>query len=545
MATAQPALPLNLAAFNRMNATQKLAVLAALALAIALLVGGLLWAKEPTYGVVFANLSEKDGGQIVAALEQQNVPYRIAEGGGAILVPSHQVHDVRLRLASQGLPKGGLVGFEVMETQKLGISQFAEQINYQRALEGELARSIQSLAAVKGARVHLAIPKQTAFLRDDQKPTASVLVTLHPGRTLEPAQVSGIVHLVSSSVPQLSPAQVSVIDQNSNLVSAPSNAGKTAGLDPGQIKYVRDIEEAYRQRIEAILGPLVGSANVRAQVTADVDFSETEQVAETYRPNPNPETAIRSQQTAEQGNPGGGAAIGVPGALTNQPPVPATAPITSPPVAGAANAGGSGGSSALTFSKNATVNYELDKTIKHTRGSSGVVKRLAVAVVLNNKLDPAKGKAAPLTDTELKQATALAKEAVGFNKDRGDTVNVANVAFAPREQELIPDTPLWKDLWLIATAKDIGKWLLFVFLAWLLWTRAFKPLFEMLAATAHRVEVEQEAAAGAAAAAAESRGGASQGRSYESKLQQARDLAKQDPKMVAGVIKEWVGGESR
>jgi flagellar M-ring protein FliF len=543
MATAQQALPLNLAAFNRMNATQKLAVLAAIALAIALLVGGLLWAKEPTYGVVFANLAEKDGGQIVAALEQQNIPYRISEGGSAILVPSHQVHDVRLRLASQGLPKGGLVGFEVMETQKLGISQFAEQINYQRALEGELARSIQSLAAVKGARVHLAIPKQTAFLRDDQKPTASVLVALHPGRTLEPAQVSGIVHLVSASVPQLSPVQVSVIDQDGNLVSTPSNNGKTAGLDPSQIKYVRDIEEAYRHRIEAILGPLVGTSNVRAQVTAEVDFSETEQVAETYRPNPNPDTAIRSQQSAEQGSPGGGAAIGVPGALTNQPPVPATAPITSPPVAGAANAGG-GASSPLTFSKNATVNYELDKTVKHTKGSSGVVRRLAVAVILNNKLDPAKGKAAPLSDTELKQATALAKEAVGFNKDRGDTVNVANVAFAPREQEMVPDTPLWKDPWLIATVKDIGKWLLFVFLAWLLWTRAFKPLFEMLAATAHRVEAEQEAAAGAAAAS-ESHGAVGHGRSYESKLQQARDLAKQDPKLVAGVIKEWVGGESR
>ena len=547
MATAQQALPFNLAAFSRMNASQKLAVLAGVALAVALLVGGLLWAKEPSYGVVFANLSEKDGGQIVAALEQQNVPYRIAEGGGAILVPSHQVHDVRLRLASQGLPKGGLVGFEVMETQKLGISQFAEQINYQRALEGELARSIQSLAAVKGARVHLAIPKQTAFLRDDQKPTASVLVALHPGRTLEPAQVSGIVHLVSSSVPQLSPAQVSVIDQDGNLVSSPSSNGKTAGLDAGQIKYMRDIEEAYRHRIEAILAPLVGSTNVRAQVTAEIDFSETEQVAETYRPNPSPDTAIRSQQTAEQGAPGaGGAAIGVPGALTNQPPVPATAPITSPPVTGAANAAnaGGGGSSSLTFSKNATVNFELDKTVRHTRGASGVVKRLAVAVILNNKLDPAKGKAAPLTDTELKQATALAKEAVGFNKDRGDTVNVANVAFAPREQELIPDTPLWKDPWLIATAKDIGKWLLFVFLAWLLWTRAFKPLFEMLAATAHRVEAEQEAAASAAGAATEGHG-ASPGRSYENKLQQARDLAKQDPKMVAGVIKEWVGGESR
>ncbi|HZV54867.1 MAG TPA: flagellar basal-body MS-ring/collar protein FliF [Rhodocyclaceae bacterium] len=523
-----------------MSATQKLGAMAAIALAIALLVGGLLWAKEPPYGVVFANVSEKDGGQIVAALEQQNVPYRISEGGTAILVPAGQVHDVRLRLASQGLPKGGLVGFEVMETQKLGISQFAEQINYQRALEGELARSIQSLAAVKGARVHLAIPKQTAFLRDEQKPTASVLVALHAGRTLEPAQVAGIVHLVSSSVPQLNPAQVSVIDQSGNLISEPGDATKNAGLDPAQIKYVRDIEQEYRRRVEAILAPMVGFNNVKAQVTADIDFSQTDQVAETYKPNPNPNTAIRSQQTSEAGGSAGAGAIGVPGALTNQPPVPATAPITNPAVAGAA---GGSGQSPTSFNKNATINYELDKTVKHTKGASGIVRRLAVAVVINHKQDAAKGKSSPLTEPEMKQATALAQQAVGFSKERGDTVNVANVSFAASEREAIADTPIWKDPWLIATIKELGKWILFIALAWLLWTKAFKPLFEMFAAAAHRVEVEAETAAEAAVAAAGHGHGGH--KSYDAKLQQARDIAKQDPKLVAGVIKEWVGGEPR
>jgi flagellar M-ring protein FliF len=536
MASAEQTLPLSLAAFNRMSVGQKIGTLAAIALAIALLVGGLLWAREPAYGVLFANLSEKDGGQIIAALEQQNIPYRVAEGGTAILVPGGQVHDVRLRLASQGLPKGGLVGFEVMETQKLGISQFAEQINYQRALEGELARSIQSLAAVKGARVHLAIPKQTAFLRDDQKPTASVLVALHPGRKLDGAQIAGVVHLVSSSVPQLNPANVSLIDQDGNLISGPSDANKVAGLDPSQIKYIRDIEQEYRQRIEAILAPLVGARNVKAQVTADVDFSETEQVAESYKPNPNPETAIRSQQSSEAGGGATGGAGGVPGALTNQPPVPATAPITTPPAAGAASAGAAPG---LTFNKNATINYELDKTVRHTRAASGVVKRLAVAVVLNNKRDAAKNKSVPLSDAELKQATALAQEAVGFSKQRGDTLNVANLSFAPADLEVIPDTPVWKDPWLIATIKEIAKWLAFALLAWLLWTRAFKPLFGMLAATAHRVEAEEEQTV------TESRHAAPRARDYDAKLQQAKDLAKQDPKLVANVIKEWVGGESR
>jgi flagellar M-ring protein FliF len=539
MASAEQTLPLNLAAFNRMNVTQKVGTLVAIALAIALLVGGLLWVREPAYGVLFANLQEKDGGQIVAALEQQNVPYRVSEGGSAILVPAGQVHDVRLRLASQGLPKGGMVGFEIMETQKLGISQFAEQINYQRALEGELARSIQSLAAVKGARVHLAIPKQTAFLRDEQKPTASVLVGLHAGRRLDPQQVAGIVHLVSSSVPQMSPANVSVIDQNGNLVSEAGNVSKIVGLDPSQIKYIRDIEQEYRHRVEAILAPLVGAHNVRAQVTADVDFSQTDQVAETYKPNPSPNAAIRSQQSAESGGGAGAGAVGVPGALTNQPPVPATAPITNPQVAGGANAGGV--SPGATFNKNATINYELDKTVRHTRGASGVVKRLAVAVVLNHKHDPAKKKSAPLSDGEIRQATALAQEAVGFSKERGDTVNVANISFAPTELEAIPDTPIWKDSSMVAIAKEVGKWLLFAILAWLLWTRIFKPLFEMFAAAAHRVEVEENVAAEAASEGHH----AARPRSYDTKLQQAKDLAKQDPKLVANVIKGWVSGESR
>jgi flagellar M-ring protein FliF len=542
MATAEQTLPLSLDAFNRLNPRQKFGVMAAVALAIALLVGGWLWAKEPAYGVVFANLAEKDGGQIVAALQQQNIPYRIAEGGSAILVPAAQVHDVRLRLASQGLPKGGLVGFEVMETQKLGISQFAEQINYQRALEGELARSIQSLAAVRGARVHLAIPKQTAFLREEQKPTASVLLALHAGRTLEPAQVAGIVHLVSSSVPQLNPSQVSVVDQDGNLISSPPGDGRNAGLDPAQLKYLRDVEQDYRRRVEAILAPVVGAQNVRAQVTVDVDFSQSEQVAETYKPNPTPDTAIRSQQTAEtaSGSPG---AVGVPGALSNQPPVPATAPITSPAVAG--GAAGSASNTPANFSKNATVNYEVDKTVRHTKGVPGTVRRLTAAVVVNHKMDAAKGKAAPLTDAEMRQVNALVQQAVGFDKDRGDTVNVANVAFAPTEQQAVADAPIWKDPSLIALAKDLGKWLLFALLALLLWKKLFKPLFEMFAAAAHRVEVEEETAAEVAAAAGEAAHGGPRPRGYEEKIQQARELAKQDPKLVAGLIKEWVGGESR
>ena len=546
MAEQTASLPLSLDVFTRLSARQKAGAMLVMAFAVSLLVGAWLWTREPPMSVLFSGLTEKDGGQIITALQQQNIPYKFSEGGGAILVPAGQVHDIRLRLASQGLPKGGQVGFELMENLKLGSTQFAEQIAYQRGLEGELSRTIQSLAAVRGARVHLAIPKQTSFLRDEQKPSASVLVSLHPGRVLDSAQVAGIVHLVSSSVPQLAPTEVSVVDQDGNLITQQSDALKNAGLDPSQIKFVRELETSYVRRIEGILAPFVGAANVRAQVAADVDFSQVDQVAETFKPNPAPENAIRSQQTAESSNTTANA-IGVPGALTNQPPVPATAPITTPGVAPPGTANATIALSApVNFNKNATINYEVDKTIKHTKGMPGTIRRLSVGVVVNHKKGPEKdgkpGKATPLTDAELKQVTALTREAVGFSQERGDSVNVANVPFAAVEKEVVPELPLWKNPDVIAFAREVGKYLIFALVVYLLWTKVLKALFEMFAAAAKRMELEEEAKA--ERAHDEMMG--HRGPSYDVKLQQARDLAKQDPKVVANVIKEWVGGnESR
>lgn len=236
MADTAQTLPFSLNTLNELTPNHKLGGIVAIAMAIAVLVGVWTWSKNVEYNVLFSNISDRDGGQIVASLQQMNVPYKFSEGGGAILVPAAQVHDARLRLASQGLPKGGLVGFEIMENQKLGASQFLEQVNYQRALEGELARSIQSLQAVQAARVHLAIPKTSAFLRDEQKPTASVVLNLFPGRAIDASQVAGIVHLVASSVPQLMPTHISVIDQNGNLVSQNADNTRDHGLtDAAQI----------------------------------------------------------------------------------------------------------------------------------------------------------------------------------------------------------------------------------------------------------------------------------------------------------------------
>ena len=540
-ASTGPALPFNMGALSQLTARQKLSAMAMLALAIALLVGAWLWTKEPPYGVLFSNLSDQDGGQIVTALQQQNVPYKYSEGGGAIMVPVNQVHDARLRLASQGLPKGGLVGFELMENQKLGISQFAEQVNYQRGLEGELARSIQTLGAVRAARVHLAIPKQTAFLRDDLKPSASVLVSLQPGRTLDPAQTAGIVHLVSSSVPQLAPANVSVIDQDGNLVSQRQEGFKNDSLNPSQLGYVKEVEAQYLKRVTAILEPLVGKGNFRAQVAADIDFAHIDQVDETYQPNPVPNTAIRSQQTADSGA-GSPPAVGVPGALTNQAPVPATAPITNPQVgggvAGAAGAGQNG-----NFTRNATINYELDKTVRHTRGTPGGVKRLSVAVAVNHKRpvgnDGKPGKPVPPTTEDLKRINDLVREAVGFNDKRGDSINIAAASFVQSEAEALQELPLWKNPEVIAFAKLAAQYLIFALIAWLIWSKLLKPVFEMFAAAAQRAEAERKALAATAGQATYS--GQQLDRGFEDKLKSARNAAYQEPKLIAELIKEWMG----
>jgi len=535
--------------FNALTSRQKLAMMAALAAAIALAVGVMLWSRTPDYAVLFSNLEEKDGGAIVTALQAQNIPYDIGPGGNTIRVPADRVHDVRLQLAAQGLPRGGMVGFELMENQKLGVSQFHEQVNYQRGLEGELSRTIQSIAAIAGARVHLAIPKRTAFLRDAKQPTASVFVNLRPGRNLDAAQVAGIVHLVASSVPNMSNDGVSVIDETGKLLTNKNDPLRAAGLDPTQLNYVQELEGTYVQRVENILEPLVGKGNFRVQVTADVDFDRIEQTNETYKPNADPEqTAIRSRQESENltRDPG---AQGVPGALTNQPPVPAQAPITNP-------AAGQAGGAAQNFqTKNSasTTNYELDKTISHTRRAMGLIKRLSVAVVVNHKSQPDKDGnpvAVPPTDEEIQRINNLVREAVGFNADRGDSLNVAASEFAPEMFQAAPELPIWKDPEMISIGKEALRYLIVLAVLAFVAFGVIKPLMKsVLPQPVEKDEDEDEdelAAAGEAGEDGEDAtttlsAAAKQANSYEAKLARARELAQSDPKMVANLIKEWMG----
>ena len=328
-------------------ARSKLMLGAGAAALVAIVVALSLWGGQGDYKVLYANLSDKDGGAIIAQLSQMNVPYKHADGGAAILVPAASVHEVRLRLASAGLPKGSVIGFELLDNAKFGQTQFQERLSFQRGLEGELIRSITVMNAVESARVHLALPNQNGFFREQQKPSASVLLTLRPGRTLDRAQIAGIVHLVSSSIPEMNPKSVSVLDQSGALLSAPEGAGHGAGIDAQQLQYVSQLEAGYTKRIVELLEPVVGRQNLRATVTAEVDFSQTEATSEVFKPNQGPQgqIAIRSQQTTEQA--GGGASLpsGVPGAASNLPPTAASAPVngsTQPlQAAGGSNAGNS------------------------------------------------------------------------------------------------------------------------------------------------------------------------------------------------------------
>ncbi len=551
-------------AFGRLSTQQKLTLLVAIAALVAVVVAGVLWAKQADYKVLFSNLSEKDGGAIVAALEQQNIPHQFSESSGAILVPSNRVHEVRLKLAQQGLPRGGAIGFELMDNPKFGLSQFAEQVNYQRALEGELARTIQSVGAVQAARVHLAIPKPSVFVREEQKPTASVLLTLYPGRVLDPGQVAGITHLVAASVPQLPIGNVNVIDQNGALLSQLKSKLTEAGLDPAQIKYVRDLEDSTIKRIDEILKPILGPENYKVQVAADIDFSQTEQTAESFKPNNVPgATSIRSQQSSETASVNAGAG-GVPGALTNQPPAPATAPLVTP---GAATAGGvtppttprpgepgrieaagvtaplNAAGQPVSTAKNSTINYEIDKTIRHTKQAMGTIRRLSAAVVVNHRREAGKDPKAPgkpLADAEMRQINDLVREAMGFNKERGDTLSIANSAFTATEK-VDAGIPIWKDPGILSLIKEIAIWIGMALIVIYIWRRIIQPLIQSIIESS-RLSAEEAAANARMAAIYDEESPATQAvmNNYTAKMQRAKDVAQQDPKAVANIIKDWI-----
>jgi flagellar M-ring protein FliF len=496
--------------------------------------------------VLFAGLPDKEAAAIVAQLSQQNVPYRVSEPGGSLLVPGDKVHELRLRLASQGLPKSGGVGFELMDNARFGQTQFQERVSYQRAVEGELVRSIASMSAVQSARVHLALPNQNGFFREQQKPSASVVVLLHPGRSLEKQQVAGIVHLVAAAVPEMQAKNISVLDGNGSLLTESEDS--SSGLDARQLQYVRDVESGYEKRIAALLEPVIGRENLRATVTAEVDFAQSESTSEEFRPNQGAEAtvAIRSQQTSEQTNGGTGAPpSGVPGATSNQPPTPATAPVTgaAAPLQAAQNngAGGSG-------RREATTNYEVDKTVRVTRAATGSVKRLSAAVVVNHRQNTdARGRvsSAPLSEQDLQKITALVEQGIGLNKERGDSVRVVNTEFKKDPVAEVAAPPIWQQPWLMdmlrAWAAPAGLGLV----ALLLVATLLRPGLKELQAAAPRPEPLVSTVVDEVPALPGPEVPALEAPAVNAKLEKARRLARENPAAMANVLRSMAGGTEK
>lgn len=557
--------PSNPSAFERtmkqLRGNPLVVVLVAAAASIAVVAALFMWASSPDYRVLYSNLSEADGGRIITELDTRGVPYQFSQGGQALLVPSDQVHTLRLQLAEQGLPQGGNLGLELMETQAFGISQFAEQVNFQRGLEGELARSIESLGPVEGVRVHLSMAKPSVFIRDREPAKASVVLTLLPGRVLGEGQVSAIVHMVSSSVPELAIEDVTVVDQNGRLLTA--NSAQGGDLDGTQLAYITEVERSYQQRIENILSPIMGSDNVRAQVAAQIDFSRREQTSERYSPNQAPnESAVRSRQLSLSYDGEDPLATGIPGALSNTPPGVAPSPINQPDAEeGDGEGDGEAEPGALrNLRQEDVVNYEVDRSIEHIQHRLGQVQRLSAAVVVNFRNvtnEEGEVEQVALSAEEIAQIERLVQQAMGFSELRGDQVEVVNTPFAGDDDTRV-EPVWWQHPDNIAMAATLGRYLLVAIAALLLYWLILRPLIKrytqppvMAAAmpggtlntSVGGEEDEQEGSEGEGDEDDTYSNKPKRRRKtslYEHNLNDLREMAQEDPRMVAMIIRSWM-----
>lgn len=539
---------------------RQIGLILVLAITISLGIALVLWGKSPSYDLLYTGIAEKDASEIIDALDKLGVKYKIESESGAIMVPSGSARELKVKLAAQGLPRTTSQGYEILEKDNnFGMSKNTELLRFQRALEGEIALSIQTIQNVKSAKVLLALPVQSVFVRERKKPSASVVVELYQGRTLEKEQIEAIVHLVSSSVPMMEAGQVTVVDQKGRLLNG-KESSEDMSLSSKQFEYKQNIEEHLRKRIENILTPLVGPDGMSAQISADVDFTVTEKTQEMFNPDL---PALRSEQTQEE-NSSSSKVQGVPGALSNQPPPTGVAPEVASGQEKQANA-----ESGAT-NKSATRNYELDKTITHTRLATGALRRLSVAVVVDDKKINVDGKLSqqPYSPEDINQFRDLVKQAVGYDSSRGDQVTVTNVAFkVPEALEAISE-PFWESAWFM----DLMKLLVALVVALLIIFKVIRPVFSTLIGKdeseeklkaleeAQKVAEEiggvvrfDETGKPVAMRVDEETGevlGISSGaedlllleapQSYEKRLEYVQRLIDEDPKLVAQVIKIWL-----
>jgi flagellar M-ring protein FliF len=539
---------------------KQVGLLAGVAGAVAAAIWLVLWSQGQNYTVLYGQLSERESGQVMDALTAAGVEYKLSPSG-AVSVPESKVQEARIRLATQGLPQSDSMGIEMIQKESaLGTSTLMESARYQSVLETELARTIIKVQGVQTARVHLALPKPSVFLRDAHKATASVMLQLYAGRRLEPGQVAAIVHLVASSVPELSATDVTLVDQAGSLLNSPDENAESAA-STRQFDYTRKLEESYQQRIIELLEPMLGPGRVRATVTADLDFTVTEETRENYDPQ---KTAVRSEQTSKESRKGGDGAEGIPGALSNQPPgtsgapnIPGAATPGNPaPAAAAAAAGAAGaqgasqttaaGSGPTSNAERSTRNFEVDRTLSYTKQPVGNLKRLSVGVVLDDwqKTD-ADGKVttSPMSDTDIKRFTQLIKESIGLKDDRGDKLNVLNQAF--KGAALIGPVdglPIWQQPWVASLAKQIVGAGLVLVVAFLV----LRPLMKSLTKPAGRKSASSDDGdytGDRVSLSGQNANAIKLSPSFEQQIAAARTLVGQDPRRAAQVVKDWVAAD--
>jgi|TARA_R110001632_G_scaffold7435_2_gene29713 flagellar M-ring protein FliF len=436
--------------FNKLTVIRQLALMVGLAASIAIGLAAVLWSNGPDYKPVLSSITDYNADQIVEILSVNNIPFKLDQNTGALLVESDFYHQARLKLAGSGIVSDNIVGMEIMDQEQgLGTSQFVETTRYRRGLEGELSRTISSLQSIKSARIHLAIPKESVFVRDTRKPSASVFLELYPGRRLDKSQVEAIVNLVASSISQLSDKDVTVVDQRGTLLTE-KDSDSELSVAGKQFDYARKVEEVLLQRVNSILGPVVGQGRFKAEVSADVDFTAIEKTAEQFNPDL---LALRSEQTLKENRGSGASASGIPGALTNQPPGAVTIP-EAVDENGAPIGGGSGSKNGQSREET-TRNFELDRSISYTKRQQGMVRRLSVAVVVDDLVSLNPDTSAiirtPWNDDELGRLTLLVRDAVGYDPSRGDSVSVINSPFAiPDPVEAVAEIPFYKQTWFLS-----------------------------------------------------------------------------------------------
>lgn len=534
---------------SNLTLLRQLGLMIGLAASVAIGVAVVMWSQDGDYRPLYGNMERMDADKIMSTLEQNGIRFKLDQNSGALLVASEQIHQARLKLAQADLPGQHTMGFELLDKeQPLGTSQFMETTRYRRGLEGELSRTVESIQGVRSARVHLAIPKATTFVRDSEKPSASVFLDLYPGHNIGVEQVRAVANLVASSVPNLSLSDVTVVDQRGNLLSRFEDQQQYENATR-QLNYARTVQEQMLARINSILKPLLGNGKFRAEVAADVDFTEIEQADETYNPDA---PAIRSEQTLSEKKAPGETPAGVPGALTNQPPAAGTAPevagAAAAPVAGAAP--GTAPAAEGAQRAQATRNYELDRTVSYTKHPIGRVKRLTVAVAVDDvvKLD-AQGKEArtPWTPEELERLSILVRDAVGFDPTRGDRVNVINSPFVAEVEAAVDEgIAFWEQPWFATLMRYLGAGAVLLVLL----LGVLRPAIKNLSAIARDIEgkplqgMEGDLHLGGTGTVTLTGGDSlllpGPEESYEQQLNAIRGLIAEDPARVAQVVKKWV-----